>query len=57
MTQLLLVCFRYNAALGKYTASTMMILRIAAGLTLAVLVVFILAAVRRDRRSVAGGAA
>jgi len=57
VTQLLLVCFRYNAALGKYTASTMIILRIAAGATLAALVVFILAAVRRDRRSPAGGVA
>ncbi len=57
VTQLLLVCFRYNAALGKYTASTMVILRILAVVTLAVLVIFILVAMRRDRRSTVGGAA
>lgn len=58
--QLLLVCFRYDAAMGKYTAATYLILRLAATVTLAALVVFLAFALRRERRErrlAAGGLA
>jgi protein SCO1 len=56
----LLICFRYDAALGKYTAATMRILRIGATLTLVALAAFLFFALRRerrDRRLPAGGTA
>lgn len=56
----LLVCFRYDANLGKYTAATMTILRIGATLTIAALGTFLFLALRRERRSrqlAAGGIA
>jgi len=56
----LLVCFRYDAALGKYTAATMLILRVGATLTIAALGAFLFLALRRERRSrqlAAGGIA
>jgi protein SCO1/2 len=56
----LLVCFRYDAALGKYTAATMLILRVGATLTIAALGAFLYFALRRERRSrqlAAGGLA
>jgi protein SCO1/2 len=56
----LLVCFRYDAALGKYTAATMTVLRIGATLTVLALGAFLFFALRRerrDRRLPAGGLA
>lgn len=56
----LLVCFRYDAALGKYTAATMVLLRIGATLTVLALGAFLFFALRRerrDRRLPAGGIA
>ena len=47
----LLICFRYDANLGKYTAATMVILRIGATLTIAALAAFFFFALRRERRS------
>jgi len=58
--KLLLVCFRYDATLGKYTAATMTILRIAATATLVALGLFFYFTLRRGRRSehaAAGGVA
>jgi protein SCO1/2 len=58
--QALLACFRYDAALGKYTAATMAILRIGATLTLAAVLGFVFVSLRRERRArplTAGGAA
>lgn len=56
----LLICFRYDAALGKYTAATMRILQIGAVLTLVALATFLVLAFRRERRGrqlAAGGIA
>lgn len=58
--QAMLVCFRYDAKLGKYTAATMALLRIGATLTLLAVGSFVLLSLRRERRArpiVAGGAA
>jgi len=58
--KLLLLCYHYDTALGRYTAVSMLSLRIAAALTLAVLVSLIavlLLRERRARRLAAGGAA
>ncbi len=59
--QLLLLCFHYDAALGRYTAVSMLALRIAGVLTLAAVVSFIVVMLVRERRSrrrlAAGGAA
>lgn len=49
--QVLLLCFHYDASLGKYSAATLKILRVSAVITLAVLVTAIGGAVRRDRRT------
>lgn len=56
----LLICFRYDANLGRYTAATMVILRIGATLTIVALAAFLFFALRRERRSrqlAAGGVA
>lgn len=56
----LLICFRYDANLGKYTAATMFLLRIGATLTIAALATFLFFALRRERRNralAAGGLA
>ena len=58
--KLLLICFEYDATLGKYTAATLLTLRVGATLTLVALVTFLVVALRRDRRSrrlAAGGVA
>jgi protein SCO1/2 len=58
--QAMLICFQYNAALGRYTTATMALLRLGATATLAAIAGFILISLRRERRSrplVAGGAA
>jgi protein SCO1/2 len=47
--QLLLFCFHYDPATGKYTTVVMNILRLTAGATLAVLLGLIVVLVRRDR--------
>lgn len=47
----LLVCFRYDATIGKYTAATMTILRLGATLTLLALGTFFFFALRRERRN------
>jgi protein SCO1/2 len=60
LDKLLLVCFEYDAAMGKYTAATLLILKAGATLTLAALVGFLLFALRRERRTggvAAGGVA
>ena len=49
--QLLLLCFEYNPALGKYTATTMTVLRIAGGLLVAAFGVFLAVSLGRERRS------
>ena len=46
----MLLCFDYNAALGKYTAGTMIALKIAATITLAALAGSILWMLRGERR-------
>lgn len=48
--KLMLLCFDYNAALGKYTAGTMIALKVAATITLAALVGSILWMLRGERR-------
>ncbi len=48
--KLMLVCFQYNAALGKYTAVTMLALRIVATATLAAVGLFLFVSLRRERR-------
>ena len=58
--QVMLVCFQYNASLGKYTVAITTILRIVATLTLAAVGGFVLISLRRERRArplIAGGAA
>lgn len=49
--QLLLLCFEYDPALGKYTAETMTALRIAGGLLVAAFGVFLAVSLRRERRN------
>ena len=48
--QLLLLCFEYDPALGKYTATTMTVLRIAGGLLVAAFGVFLAVSLGRERR-------
>jgi protein SCO1/2 len=55
--KLMLLCFDYNAALGKYTAGTMLALKIAATITLAALagsIFWMLRGERRRNRTLAG---
>lgn len=49
--QLLLLCFQYDPALGKYTATTMTVLRIAGGLLVLAFGTFLAVSLRRERRS------
>lgn len=49
--QLLLLCFEYNPALGKYTAETMTALRIAGVLLVVAFGAFLAVSLRRERRS------
>lgn len=49
--QLLLLCFQYNPALGKYTATTMTVLRIASAALVLGFGVFLAVMLRRERRS------
>lgn len=51
--QILLYCFHYDPATGKYGAAVMTIVRITAILTMLALAIFILAMRRRDRRAMA----
>lgn len=51
--QILLYCFHYDPATGKYGAAVMTIVRITAILTMAALAIFILTMRRRDRRTMA----
>jgi protein SCO1/2 len=58
--QLMLFCFNYDAGLGRYTAVSMLSLRVAALVTLAALGLYFLVALRRGRlarRAAAGGLA
>lgn len=57
--KLLLVCFRYDATLGKYTAATMTLLKIGASATLLALAAFFYFTLRRGPRErlSAGGVA
>ena len=55
--QLLLLCFEYNPALGKYTATTMTALRIAGGLLVLAFGVFLAVSLGRERRRDARAAA
>lgn len=48
--QLLLLCFQYNPALGKYTATTMTVLRIAAVALILSFGTFVAVMLRRERR-------
>ena len=47
--QAMLICFRYDEALGKYTAATMTILKIGATLTILAVGGFVLLSLRRER--------
>jgi protein SCO1/2 len=56
----LLLCFRYDEHLGKYTAATMLFLKLGATATLAAVVLFLVLSLRRERRArqlAAGGMA
>ncbi len=58
--KLMLLCFNYDAALGKYTVATLLAIKVAATITLAGLVfsiVWMLRSERRLRRAAAGGVA
>jgi protein SCO1/2 len=57
VARLLLYCYHYDAGLGRYTAGSMLALRIAAALTLVALILYFVIAVRRSRkhRSVEAG--
>ncbi len=48
--RLLLVCFKYDSTLGKYTAATLLAVKIGATLTLVGLALFFYFALRRERR-------
>jgi protein SCO1/2 len=48
--QVLLYCFHYDPATGKYSAVAMNLIRLGGGVTVAVLAVFLLAQWRRERR-------
>ncbi len=49
--QVLLYCYRYDPTQGKYTAAVMRLLRVAGGLFVAGLALFLWLAFRRDRRA------
>jgi uncharacterized membrane protein YciS (DUF1049 family) len=56
----MLLCFNYDAALGKYTLATLFSIKVAATVTLAVLIFSIAWMLRSERRLVraaAGGVA
>lgn len=55
--QALLFCYRYDPTIGKYTFAAWTTVRVAGLATLAVLVTFVVRALRRDRRRLAEGAA
>jgi len=58
--KLMLLCFNYDAALGKYTIATLLSIKVAATVTLAVLIfsiVWMLRSERRLGRAAAGGVA
>jgi protein SCO1/2 len=59
--RLLLLCYHYDAAMGRYTAVSMLALRLLAAATLAALVCYVLFSLSRERRArrrlAAGGAA
>jgi protein SCO1 len=48
--QLLLLCFQYDPALGKYTATTMTVLRIAGAVLVLGFGIFLALMLRRERR-------
>lgn len=54
--QLLLLCFQYNPALGKYTATTMTVLRIAGAFLVVAFGAFLAISLRRERRGARLGA-
>jgi protein SCO1/2 len=49
--QFMLLCFSYDPASGKYTLAVLKTLRLAGGVTLLVLGLYVLVALRRERRS------
>lgn len=58
--KLMLLCFNYDAALGKYTIATLLSIKVVATVTLAVLIfsiVWMLRSERRQARAAAGGIA
>lgn len=58
--KLMLLCFNYDAALGKYTVATLFAIKVAGALTLAALIfsmVWMLRSERRLERAAAGGVA
>ncbi len=58
--KLMLLCFNYDAALGKYTVATLLSIKVMATVTLAVLILSIgwmLRSERREARAVGGGVA
>ena len=56
----MLLCFNYDAALGKYTTATLFAIKVAGAVTLAALIfsmVWMLRSERRLERAAAGGVA
>lgn len=53
--QLLLLCFQYDPATGKYGFAIMNSLRLAGGATVAILAMLVIGTLRRDRRRQASG--
>jgi protein SCO1 len=51
VAQLLLMCFHYDPAGGKYTVNVLTAIRVAGGLTVAVMGVFLFFGLRRERRA------
>ncbi len=49
--EFLLLCFQYDPASGKYTLAILNILRIAGGLTVMVLAIYLVTTLRRERRN------
>ncbi len=47
--QLLLLCYQYNPATGKYTAATLRVLKVAGAATVLALATFVLVMLRRER--------
>jgi protein SCO1 len=54
--EVLLYCFHYDAAAGRYGAVVLNVIRLGGGVTLALLAAFLTVSLRRERRARRGGA-